>query len=571
MAVVGFVPGFLVSAATVHHDSWVAALGALGIWRAFAYLRNPRLRMLALAAVLFGLAALTKASMLALMLLLPLAVGLVWWRDGAGRQRLRDVSVAVVVFAVVVGWWLVRNQVLYGDPLGWGVFLASPLWPVDQRPINLMTILAELVDEWAPGSSFWRTLVFGAGQMTFGQWPWLAAAFVAVLGGKVALAILGYGRRGTARLWGANALFAIGAVGLVAATIVRYSLSFPGPNGRYLFPALPVIALGAVLGWRALLSKLALKPIAGLVILGLAALAVLTPPGLFLPQYVLAQRLSPQEAGQVTANRAVTFGRLIELVRADVNPERAEPSTPIHVRLTWRALDDIPRSYRAFVHMIGVDGATVGGIDRVPGSGAASTGLWHRGDMVFDEFELRLREGVGPGLYRVVSGFYRFPDLQRLSAEGVEVGAGDVALVGQVKVLPSVVWAGAPLAQFGGDMTLAQAEVAPRLPRVGENIEIRLLWKVAVKPKENYTMSVQLLGPEGNLLAQRDSPPLNGALPTSAWDVGDLIPDVMTVQVPTGAPARFSAQLVVYSAATGQRLQVAGRDSLSLASLTLEP
>lgn len=573
MAMVGFIPGFLVSAATVHHDSWVAALGALAIWRALIYVRRPTAGNIAFTALLLGLGALTKASMLGFAVLLPLAVALTRARrtPSPAAAFITHMAVGALVYFAVVGWWLVRNQILYGDPIGWAVFANNPLFPGQPRSITLVNIFAELVDEWAPASAFWRSLVFGAGQMVFGQDLLLGLFF-----GAVAIALLGLTaasirRPGEVKARAPEILICLAALGLMAGGIVRFSLSFYGPNGRYFFAALPICAIGVVLGWRELLPRLAVLPTVVGSVAGLLIFAVLTPLTLFLPQYALANRLEPSQAAGLEPNLAVTFGRQIELIRAEVSPLRAEPGTPLQARLTWRASVDIARSYRAFVHVIGVDGGMVGGSDRVPANGAASTGLWRMGDVVFDEFELPLGPGAGPGLYRVVSGFYQFPDLARLPAEGAQALSGDVALLGQVKLLPNIPWAGQPLARFGGEIELAQAEVAPRLPRVGENLEVRLLWHAGQRPTADYTVSVQLLAPDGSLLAQRDSPPLGGALPTTSWDPGDLVPDAFGVGVPSGVPARFTAQLVVYSTATGQRLSVGGGDSFQLASLTLEP
>lgn len=470
-----------------------------------------------------------------------------------------------------MGWWLARNQALYGDPLGWGVFSASPLWPIDQRPITAASFLGELVAQWTPGSDFWRSLLFGAGQMVFGQALLLGAAFALTATGLGGLLTWAWTHWDDRRAWAADAVIAATAVLLVVGGIVRYSLTFFGPNGRYLFPALPLIALGLVCGWRALLPRAARVPAAAAASLGLLGLAVFTPPGLFLPTYTLANRLDPAEAAALGANQRVTFGGQIELVRADLTPERPALGDPIRARLVWRAIQDVPRSYRAFVHVVGLDGAMAGGVDRVPGNGAASTGLWRRGDVVYDDFEVTLRPNTRPGLYRVVSSFYRFPDLVRLPAAGDRVISGDVTVLRELKLLPPVAWAGQPIAQFGTEIALARAEIAPTLARFDEPIEVRLLWLASRQPSSDYTVSIQLLGPDRSLVAQHDSPPLDGALPTSSWDAGDLVPDTVVVRVPPGAPSTLTVTAVVYRSSDGERLPVGSGDSQVLGRLTMEP
>jgi hypothetical protein len=70
---------------------------------------------------------------------------------------------------------------------------------------------------------------------------------------------------------------------------------------------------------------------------------------------------------------------------------------------------------------------------------------------------------------------------------------------------------------------------------------------------------VQLLSPQGQLVAQRDSQPLDGFHPTSAWRPGQEITDRYGLLLPDKLPSG-AYQLVVgmYDGETGQRLQVFG-------------
>lgn len=367
-----------------------------------------------------------------------------------------------------------------GDPLGWGPFSTSPLWPIDPKPITPATVATEFLAEWAPGSDFWRSLIFGAGQMVFGQ---------------AGLLYLGFG------------LWALGLAGLGTMALM---------NRR---------------GWQSWLPR---------ALLATAAVG-------------LNNRLSTAEAGALAPNVGVTFGQQIELMRADLEQQRTEPGGSVQARLVWRSLDDVPRSYRAFVHLIGMNGKAAGHVDRVPAEGAASTALWRRGDFIYDVFDVSVRPDAEPGLYDVVSGFYRFPDLARLPAEGAAARPGSTALLGKVKILrPIAPPPGPPYAVFGDELALADWAVTAPL---GPQATVRLSWLAQARPSADYVVSVQLLSPAGMLVSQHDSPPLSGALPTSSWDPGDVIEDVT---LPNDGAADLTAHVIVYRSTMGQRLPVAG-------------
>lgn len=583
MAIVGFIPGFLVTAATVHHDSWVAAFASLGLWRVLVFLRRPTTANIALCAALLGLTVLAKASGLALGLLLPFAAAMATWTSQPGtvlrepqHERMEDrfsngglralaswMATAFGVYVGIAGWWLARNQILYGDPLGWGVFSTNPLWPIDPRPITMASLAMEFGAEWAPASDFWRTLMFGAGQMVFAHDLLLDTALLVVIVGLAGLGWAGWLARPGWRSWLPYVGTAALAVALVDAAIIRYSLSFFGPNGRYLFPALPMLVVAVIAGWRALLPRRTHMAVAAVLTIVVAGLAAFTPSWLFLPEYQLGQRLSAADAAALEPTVNIEFGELIRLVRANLTPLRADSGDSVHARLTWQALQDVPRSYRTFVHLVAFDGKTVAGIDRVPANGSASTGLWRQGDLIYDEFDVPIPAGASAGMYVATSGFYGFPDLARLPTTGPTAG-GDVAILGRIKVLPTTIWASKPLTIFGDELGLGSATLGAAPASAGRDLTVQLLWVAQKQPSLDYTISVQLLARDGSLVAQHDSPPLGGALPTSDWVAGDVIPDEVHLSIPPAALYPLTIDLIVYESSTGKRLSMGVGDTYQI-------
>ncbi len=167
-----------------------------------------------------------------------------------GRARLGDVvrrgAVMACVVLAVSGALFVRNTLVYGDPLGSAMERATlgtlmhprSLWDpyfADYFPRILSASFVGLlgwVNVWLPAPVYWCYAVLGGlaaiGVVMRRRDPWtrLAATFAA-------LCLLG---------------------------IVVFNLTFPQPQGRYLFAALPFLAFLAAVGLRAVTDRLRLPP-----------------------------------------------------------------------------------------------------------------------------------------------------------------------------------------------------------------------------------------------------------------------------------------------------------------------
>jgi hypothetical protein len=109
--------------------------------------------------------------------------------------------------------------------------------------------------------------------------------------------------------------------------------------------------------------------------------------------------------------------------------------------------------------------------------------------------------------------------------------------------------------QVLGDMTLERAMLAierqpasGRTPQVeplddgqvlarpGDVLQISLHWRADQAPEGNYTVFVQLLDANGQVVAQRDRWPADGLLPTAALQAGQVITDNLAIplDVPPG-------------------------------------
>jgi hypothetical protein len=93
----------------------------------------------------------------------------------------------------------------------------------------------------------------------------------------------------------------------------------------------------------------------------------------------------------------------------------------------------------------------------------------------------------------------------------------------------------------------------------GGKIYLTLYWQALDRIDEDYTVFTHLLDSEGQLRAQKDSPPVNGLLPTSGWEVGDIIQDRYIIPLgPELPPGKYQLEIGMYQLETGQRLKVRG-------------
>lgn len=135
-------------------------------------------------------------------------------------------------------------------------------------------------------------------------------------------------------------------------------------------------------------------------------------------------RLQPQRP------LAASFGGLLALQGADVAGAAAAGST-ITVTVYWQPLARMTENYHTFVQLQTKAGQRLAGNDQRPGGQFYPTSGWNPGDRLADRHVLALPADLAPGTYRLVTGVYRYPSLERLPLAGA---AGNTADLGEITV-----------------------------------------------------------------------------------------------------------------------------------------
>jgi hypothetical protein len=109
--------------------------------------------------------------------------------------------------------------------------------------------------------------------------------------------------------------------------------------------------------------------------------------------------------------------------------------------------------------------------------------------------------------------------------------------------------------------------------REGDSLRVVLFWQTLQPTGQNYTVFVHLLAPDGALIAQHDSAPKNGSLPTSTWLEGEIVYDEHLLHLPPDlTDGNYRVEVGLYILDSMERLPVLDASGREVAnSVTLQP
>ncbi|MAT98321.1 MAG: hypothetical protein CL608_14345 [Anaerolineaceae bacterium] len=132
------------------------------------------------------------------------------------------------------------------------------------------------------------------------------------------------------------------------------------------------------------------------------------------------------------------------------------------------------------------------------------------------------------------------------------------------------------MAQFGEHIQLLGYDLDTGQAQAGGEIGLTLYWQAIATPPQNYTVFNQLIGSDGQIWGQFDSPPVGAAWLTATWLPGEIVIDERTIPIRADAAAgEYTLAIGLYTPNDGVRLpiMVDGRsqpnDQLNLTAITL--
>jgi hypothetical protein len=124
--------------------------------------------------------------------------------------------------------------------------------------------------------------------------------------------------------------------------------------------------------------------------------------------------------------------------------------------------------------------------------------------------------------------------------------------------------------RLSGGIELTQARLPPRLA-AGGSLPIELDWVAHQAVRRNLTVFVHLVDSRGKTWAQHDSPPANNRLPTTAWQIDQVVVDRHGLIVPPSAvPGPYWIEVGLYDD-QGRLPLEAGGDTIRLGPVEVTP
>jgi hypothetical protein len=126
------------------------------------------------------------------------------------------------------------------------------------------------------------------------------------------------------------------------------------------------------------------------------------------------------EMPRVANSISRTLGERVTLIGQDANctpqPQGgASREAECRVKLWWRAEQDMPESYKVFVHLLDANGVPRAQADVIPQNGARPTWSWRPGEIIADEITLKIPADLSAGQYRLTAGLYNELNGERLT------------------------------------------------------------------------------------------------------------------------------------------------------------
>lgn len=245
------------------------------------------------------------------------------------------------------------------------------------------------------------------------------------------------------------------------------------------------------------------------------------------------------------------FGGQLRLARA------AWPSGPIAIGDTlsfdflWQALRPPRADYQIVVRLAHRDGRVAAETTYAPADGLYPASSWLPGEVVIDHAALLVTGAVAAGRYDLEVGV-------RVSEGGWLGRPRRLGLIElQARPINTVV---PPIAhrldaRLGESIRLLGYDLAPAMPRPGDELTLTLYWQALAGLAESFKVFNHLLAPGGQIAAQRDGYPADGRQPTSGWVAGEVIADTYRIAIPADAPpGRYRLLTGMYREADFSRL-----------------
>jgi hypothetical protein len=246
------------------------------------------------------------------------------------------------------------------------------------------------------------------------------------------------------------------------------------------------------------------------------------------------------------------------LLGYDLPSSQANPGDQLQLTLFWNARQKPSVDYSASAQLRDPSGNIVASQQALVGETYPTT-QWRPGAIMRTWQDLPLAPTIPSG------GYQLSVDLSAGGSPAGTVDLGDIQIEGRPRRFEPPLIAHPMNLILDDSINLLGYDLDPNPIRVGEPLSMTLYWQPTRQLSQSYTVFVHILDDSGKLVAQKDSLPGGGALPTTSWVQGEFLIDSRVVELPPGLPAgSYQIAIGLYDAGSGARLPIRDRAGRAL-------
>ncbi|MBI1876782.1 MAG: glycosyltransferase family 39 protein [Chloroflexi bacterium] len=221
--------------------------------------------------------------------------------------------------------------------------------------------------------------------------------------------------------------------------------------------------------------------------------------------------------------------------------------------LFWRAEAKIAQDYVMALQLLERQGQEATYWLGRPVMSGYPTQEWTAGEIVRDPWQLKLPANVSPGVYTLQLTLFDAVTQAKVK----QITLGEVSVVERRRQFAVPPMQQTVNANLANQVTLLGYDLLSKPITGGGRLRVTLYWRAGQTIPADYTVFTQLLGPDGVVAGQHDGVPAEGRLPTTTWQVGEIIPDRHQIDYPTAQKGEYRLIVGMYDPITGARLPVA--------------
>jgi len=275
-----------------------------------------------------------------------------------------------------------------------------------------------------------------------------------------------------------------------------------------------------------------------------------------LGQVVVLPASSPVDESELPIHRRldVMLAPGVELLGTSPVPDAALPGDTISLSLWWQAVEATMPGCAFELALTSAQGTIAQ--KAAPLCDQPYPDAWQEGQIRRQQISLAVARNAAPGSY-ILKG--------RLLADGQELGNVDLGTLSvpryerQLDAPPPNREASL---QFGDGLELVGYGLPSDRVLSSSVLPVTLYWHALETMDVSYTVSVRLVNDNGEIVAQHDRLPGEGAWPTTAWVPGEYVADTCLLKLPEDTvPGRYQLIVVWYDLATGIPLKVSSESN----------